>query len=164
MEVINYIKKDINKILLLLIIIFFLLFAWHTAYYESTLKNISMQHNEEIKKLQQSTGKVVLEKSNETIQLRENYQKDKEFFEQRYYDLSTENEELKGEKERLQSELNSIKSELENIKAKFDILLVRFQEVESSLVKSNEQISSLISRNRELCDKLKSSGGSDDKC
>ena len=145
--------------MLLLIIIFFLLFAWHSAYYESTLKNISTQYNKNVKQLQESTGKVVLDNVNVTIQLKETFQKDKEFFEKRYYDLNTENEELKGEKEKLQSELNSVKSELDNQKSRFDILYNQFQQVQNSLIKANEQISSLIARNQELCRKLEEKGG-----
>jgi len=141
-----------------------LIFAWSTTYYENTLKNVSMQYNKNLEKLQESTGNVVVEKVNETIQLKETYQKDKEFFEQKYYDLNTENEELKREKERLQSELNSLKGELENQKSRFDTLQAHFQQVQNSLMADNEQISKLIARTNELCKKLKEAGGNDEKC
>ena len=107
---ISHIKKDVNKILLLLIIVLLLLFAWHSAYYESAFKNTSMQYNEELQKLQESTGNMIIEKSNGNIQSKESFQKDKEFFEKRYYDLSTENEALELDREKLQAELNSVKS------------------------------------------------------
>ncbi|MBS3114672.1 hypothetical protein J4448_06230 [Candidatus Woesearchaeota archaeon] len=123
-----------------------------------------MQYNKNLEKLQESTGNVVVEKVNETIQLKETYQKDKEFFEQKYYDLNTENEELKREKERLQSELNSLKGELENQKSRFDTLQAHFQQVQNSLMADNEQISKLIARTNELCKKLKEAGGNDEKC
>ena len=144
--------------LLLLIIALVLIFSWSTAYYENALKNVSMQYNKNMEKLQEATGNVIVEKANETIQLKETYEKDKEFFEQKYYDLSIENEELKREKEGMQAELNSVKSELEDAKNKFDILQSHFQQVQNSLIKANEQISSLIYRNQELCRKLKEKG------
>jgi len=136
-----------------------LVFAWSTAYYENALKNISIGYDKNMEKIQQATGKVVLEKANETIGLKESFQKDKEFFEKRDYDLSTENEALRKEKERLQAEFNSIKSELEEQKSKFEKLNSQFQQVQNSLIKANEQISSLIYRNQELCRKLKEKGG-----
>lgn len=157
------IKKDVNKFLLLLIIVLVLVFIWSTAYYENALKNVSIQYDKNLKKLQEATGKVVLENINETVQLKETYQKDKEFFEQKYYELNTENEELKREKDRLQSGLNSVKSELEDTKNKFNILQNQFQQVQNSLITANEHISRLIARVNELCQKLKSYNP-DEKC
>lgn len=141
-----------------------LIFAWSTTYYENALKNVSIQYNTNLEKLQKSTGNVIIEKVNETIKQRESFQKDKEFFERKYYDLNTENEELKRENEKLQAELNFVKSELEDLKTKFDKLNSNFQQVQNSLIAANEQISKLIARTNELCKKLKEAGGSDEKC
>jgi len=136
-----------------------LVFAWSKAYYENALKNISIEYSKSMEKMQQATGKVVLEKANETIGLKESFQKDKEFFEKRDYDLSTENEALRKEKEELQAELNSVKSELEGQKSKFEKLSLQFQQVQNALINANEQISTLIYRNQELCRKLEEKGG-----
>ena len=143
----------------MIIIGLLLVFAWSKAYYENALKNISIEYSKSMEKMQQATGKVVLEKANETIGLKESFQKDKEFFEKRDYDLSTENEALRKEKEELQAELNSVKSELEGQKSKFEKLSLQFQQVQNALINANEQISTLIYRNQELCRKLKEKGG-----
>ncbi|MBI4143503.1 hypothetical protein HY487_01315 [Candidatus Woesearchaeota archaeon] len=133
-----------------------LVFAWSTAYYENALKNISIRYDKSLDKLQIATGKAILE--NEAVQLKETYQKDKEFFEEKYYDLSTENEALIIEKEKLQAELNYEKSEIEGQKARFDKLQQQFQQVQNSLIKANEEISRLIAKNQELCRKLEEKG------
>ncbi|MDP3766166.1 MAG: hypothetical protein Q8R04_06655 [Nanoarchaeota archaeon] len=118
------------------------------------MKNISIEYE---KKFQETTGKVVL--ANETISLKETFQKDREFFEEKYSNLNMENQELKNNNEKLQLKLNSVKSELEDAKAKFDKLYSQFQQVQNSLIKANGQISSLIYKNQELCRKLKEKGG-----
>ena len=148
----------------MLIIVLVLIFAWSTAYYDNALKNASMQYNKNLEKLQEATGNVIVEKVNETIQLKDNYQKDKEALEKGYFDLKTENEELKAEKDKLQTELNSVKGDLEIQKSRFDILYNQFQQVQNSLISANEQISKLAARINELCSKLKASGGTDEKC
>ena len=109
--------------------------------------------------LGETTGKAVLDNVNETIHLKEIFQKDKEVLEKQYSDLRIENEELKREKEKLQTEFNSAKSALEDIKAKFNTLQTQFQQVQNSLIKANEQISTLIARNQELCRKLEEKCG-----
>lgn len=158
------IKKDINKILLFLTIVPILLFLSFSIYYENKLKNISIEYNKSQEKLKETAGNAVLEISNETFQLKESFQKDKEFFEEKYNNLNSENEELKRQRDMLQSQLNSMKSELEDINDKFNILQSRFQEVQNTLIKANEQISSLTARVNELCRKLKEAGGDDEKC
>lgn len=109
------------------------------------------------------TGNVALE-LNQTIQSKEIALKAKESFEQKYFESQSENEGLKSEKDKMQADLNSMKSELENTKTKFDRLQEQFQQVQDSLIKANEEISSLIARVNELCRKLKDSGSSDEAC
>ena len=96
-------KKDINKVLLFLIIVPLILFAISTNYYENKIKNISDEYNKN-QVLLKATGNAILQ-SNET-NLKETFQKDKEFLEKRYFDLKTENEVLRNDKEKLQTELN----------------------------------------------------------
>lgn len=153
------IKKDVNKVLLFLVIIPIILFISFSTYYENKLKNITIEHN----KSKKVTGKAVFEQANETMQLKETFQRDKEFFENKYSELNTENENLKTEKDRLQSGLNSAKSELENLNDKFSRLQSQFQQVQNSLIHTNEQISRLLAKNNELCNKLKSKDSSE-KC
>lgn len=150
--------------LLFLILIPILLFIGFSTYYENQLKNITIEHGKNTEKLKEATGKIVLEQLNETIQSKEIALKAKETLEQRYFELQSENEGLKAEKDKMQAELNYVKSELEDTQVKFNSLQEQFQQVQNSLIKTNEQISSLIARTNELCRKLKEAGGNDEKC
>ena len=76
-----------------------------------------------------------------------------------YSDLKIENQKLANEKERLENELNMLKSQLGGRNAKFDLLQLQFQQVQGRLIKSNEEISRLISKNKQLCEKVKAAGG-----
>ena len=133
-----------------------LLFISFSTYYDNKLKNTPTDNDKEIPK---GTGKAVLGQANETTRLEDTFQKDKKFFEEKYADLSSESEALRQDRVGLEAELNSAKSELENTKASFDKLQSKFKQVQDSLIKANEQISSLIARNQELCRKLEEKGG-----
>ena len=161
---IKHIKKDVNKVLLFLIIVPLLLFAWFSVYYQSTLKNISLEYNKSREKLEETTGKIVLEQLNETLKSKETALQDKEALEKGYYDLKVENEDLKLQKESLETELNSVKSELQDTKNKFNIIQTRFQEVQNGLSKAYDDMSILRARIKELCSKLEAAGSSDEKC
>jgi len=76
--IIKHIKKDVNKALLFLIIAPLILFVWFSTYYDNKLKNITIEYDKSREKLQELTGEVILEKFNETVQLKESFQKDKE--------------------------------------------------------------------------------------
>lgn len=107
--------------LLFLVLIPIVLFISFSAYYENQLKNITIEYKNK-ENLETATGKVVLKQLNETIQSKETVLKAKESMEQKYFELSNENEGLKGERDRIQAELNSLKSEYDNTKAKFEKL------------------------------------------
>lgn len=155
MLLIPYIKKDVNKALLLLIIVLLVLYSWSSIYYDNKLKNISAQFQLEQDELQAATGNLILEKDNETINLQESFQEDKEVLEKGYSDLNAENQDLTKNNTELKTELDSVKSELEEYKSKFSILEKRFNEIQDASIKINEDISRLASRNRYLCSKLK---------
>lgn len=147
--------------LLFLVLIPILLFISFSTYYDNKLKNITTEYDKGV--LKEATGNVAFD-LNETIQSKEMALKAKETLEQKYFELSDENEGLKSEKDKMLAELNSMKSELDNTQVKFNRLQDQFQQVQDILIKANEEISSLIYRNQELCRKLEEAGGNDDKC
>jgi len=145
------------------------LFAGFSAYYQGTLKNISTEYDKNSEQLEKITARLVSEeaRSNETLQLKETVQRDKEALEGNYNEIKNENQVLKKEKTALEQEISSTKSELSKTeselqtkKSEFDILKGKFQQVQNSLIEANDEISRLITRVRELC----SSGCSDDEC
>ncbi|MBI4451958.1 hypothetical protein HY637_00885 [Candidatus Woesearchaeota archaeon] len=155
---ITYIKKDVNKILLVFIIALLVIFSWSTAYYESKLSNISLSYDNELQKSEKYTGNAVLEDLNHTLSLKNTFQKDKEYLEKGYFDLKIGNDALKAENERLNDEVGLLKAESESQKTMFDKLQIQFKQVQDSLIKANEDISKLIARNNELCRKLREKG------
>jgi len=151
----------VDKLLLFLTIIPIILFLSFSTYYDNKLKNISVEYSKDHENLKAASGNVVLEQLNQTSHSNETFQKDKEAIEKQYFDLKTENEVLRQENERIHSELEALKSELNSQKAKFDKLYSMYQQVQNSLIEANEQVSGLYVKNKELCSKLKASGGSD---
>lgn len=141
-----------------------LIFIISSIHYDNRLKNISMEYEQKSKMLKESTGSIVLEQLNETIQSKETALKAKEALEKSYFDLKLENEELIKQKEILEIELNSVKTELKDKNAKFDILSARYKEIEDGLIKAYDDISRLNARVKELCQKVKESGGNAEKC
>ena len=133
-----YIKKDVNKALLLLVLVPLLLFAWFSDYYYSNLKNITVELNKT-----QISGNAAIGSS---------LQKDREVLEKGYSELRSENELLRKENEKL-------KSESEASKSNFDKLYARFLEIQESLIKANDDLSRLSAKNKELCQRLKEKGG-----
>lgn len=161
MVFIKYLKKDVNKILLFITLIPIILFIALDVHYENSVKNINNEYN---KKLEEITGKIVLERLNETAQLKETNAKAKGMLEERYSDLKSENEGLVKQKDKLQIESDSLKGQLQSQNTKFNKLQSDFNQIQNSLIEANEAISRLTARANELCRKLKEAGGSDEKC
>ncbi len=134
-----------------------------SIYYENKLKNISIEYNKSRESFQEATGKTVLENVNETIQLKETFQKDKEALEKSYYDLKTENEGLIRDYDKLKAQIDSVKSELERSKSNFDKLQNQFKQVRDSLASADQEISRLAGKVNELCSRLKTYNA-DEKC
>lgn len=158
------IKKDVNRILLFLVILPIILFSGFSIYYYNQLQNISTEFNKSKEMLLSTAGQAVRESYNETIQLKESFQKDREALEKGYSDLNAENQQLAINNEKLKAELDSTKSELEDYKSKFGILEQRFKELQENLIKANEELGKLKSRVRILCKKLEEAGSSDESC
>ena len=97
-------KKDINKILLYLIAVHIVLFTGFSIYYQASLKELTYESNKSKSQVDYLTNRFVLEQLNETMKLREVAQMDRQTFEQRYYDVLSENERLKKELSRWNSQ------------------------------------------------------------
>ncbi len=152
-------KKDVNRILLFLTIIPIFLYIIFSIHYQNRLNEISFEYNEKLKKFEEATGNAILEQKNKTYVITETALKDKEALEVIYSGLKVENQNLANEKERLENELNSLESQLNDRNTKFDLLQAQFRQVQNSLIKSNEEISGLMAKNRQLCGSVKASGG-----
>ena len=152
------IKNDVNKALLFLIIIPILVFIVFSTYYDNKLKNISMEYNRNREEFEKVTAQAILEQLNETLLSKEIAIQDKEIMEENYFNLKTENEDLRKDRDKLKAELDHVNGQLEMQKNNFNILQARFQQIQSGLSKANDEISRLIARNQELCRKLKEKG------
>jgi chromosome segregation ATPase len=135
-----------------------------SAYYEQKLKRFSNEQKTFQEKVLLTTGQVIQGQLNETTRLKESALKDKETLESGYIELKSENSALRKEKEKLQAEANSLQSELETEKSNFKKLQIHYKHVQDSLINANEQISSLISRNTKLCEKIKENGIAEESC
>ena len=127
-------------------------------HYENRINDIASEYDNKAAKL---ARKIIF---NQTAQAKETALEGKEALEKRYYDLKAENEALTGERDGLQAELSTLKGEFESANDKFNRLQSRFQQVQNSLIKSNEEIGSLIARVSRLCSGLKASGSNDEEC
>ena len=162
----KFLKKDINLKLAFLIIVLLLLFAGFSVYYQKNLDKINQEYKEKREELDKITAKLVSEeaKALEISQIKENAQKDKEVLEKGFNELKNENEVFKNGLSTAKYELEKTKAELQDKTDKFNLLQERFNQVEQSLVKANEEISRLTTRANELCEKLEAAGSSDEEC
>lgn len=143
------IKRDVNRTLLFLVLVPIILFISFSTYYDNKLKNLSVESDKSREIL--ATGQAVFAEANYSLK--------EDFFEERYSSLDSENEGLKQDRLKMEQELALTKSELQNLNDKFSRIQQQFQQVQNSLIQANEQISSLIFKNHELCRKLKEKGG-----
>ena len=87
-------KKDINKILLYLIAVHVVLFTGFSIYYEASLRELSLESNMSKSKINDMVDSMVAEQLNETLKMREAAQFDRQTFEQKYYSVLQDNENL----------------------------------------------------------------------
>ena len=97
-------KKDVNKILLYMIAVHIILFTGFSIYYQTSLKELTYESNKTKSELNYVTDKMVLEQLNETLKMREIAQRDRQTFEQKYYEVLSESDKLQQEIKRLNSQ------------------------------------------------------------
>ena len=138
-----------NRVLLFLVLVPLILFAWFSGYYSNSIGKISKN----------CTISVGAEYSVPSPDIVSNLKKDKELLEQGYANIRSEKEAVELEKQRLDEYSKSLKVECDTAQSTTSVYESRYNEIQGRLSTANEQISSLISKNNELCSRLQEKGG-----
>ena len=149
----NFLKKDINRRLLVLIVFFLVIFIGFTVYYEYTIKKVLSAKSQTDDLLVGVTGNYLLQKLNQTGKLNEIAMLDKAVLENKYNQLAAQNDNLKKEKENLEQQTIVLKSEIEYNDVKLDGPVAQFRLIQDK----NQQISELKKIIDSICSKLKNS-------
>ena len=137
-----------NRVLLFLVLVPLILFAWFSGYYSNSIEKIA------------GNCTIASEYSVPSPDIVSNLKKDKELLEQGYADIRSEKEAVELEKQRLDEYSKSLKVECNTAQSTTSVYESRYNEIQGRLSTANEQISSLISKNNELCSRLEENGGS----
>ena len=156
----KYIKKDVDRTLLVLIIFFLVLFLFFTAYYEAALRKTLNLEGQNSRKLSEITAQSILEKLNATDNVKKYALIDKAVLEEKYNELVIQHENLKKEKTKLEEELTLLKSQMEYQKAKIEGPVIQFRLIQEK----NEEIKELKNKIDALCSMLKEDGSSVAEC
>ena len=143
----RFLKKDINKSLLVMIIFFLVLFTGFTVYYEYALRDIINNKIVNEEKLGEITARLTSAQVNNSARIKQIALIDRIVLEQKYNELVEQNENLKRERDTLQGEINLLKSEVEYQKAKLDGPVAQFRLIQDK----NEQIKNLNDKINVLC-------------
>jgi chromosome segregation ATPase len=162
-----------NLKLIFLILVLIVAITVFSVIYQTKLEDVSTEYKNKTEQFEKLTAQVVSEEAKvyEISELKEKAELDKETLESRYNELKNEKQGLEREKRVLQEELTSVKSELGQTKSElqdkitiFNLLQARFDQVEGSLIKANDEISRLASKVNNLCEQLQDTGGDDEGC
>ena len=146
----NFLKKDINRRLLVLIVFFLVIFIGFTVYYEYAIRKILNAKSQTDELLGGLAGNLILQKLNQTDKLKEIALLDKAVLEDKYNQLSSQNENLKKEKDNLQQQIIVLKSEIEYNKVKLEGPVVQFRMIQDK----NQQIAELKKIIDLICSKI----------
>lgn len=146
----KFLKKDINRRLLVLIVFFLVIFIGFTVYYEYTIKKVLNAKSQTDDLLIGVTGNSILQKLNQTDKLKEIALLDKAVLENKYTQLLSQNENLKKEKENLEQQIIVLKSEIEYNDVKLDGPVAQFRLIQDK----NQQISKLKRVIQSICLKI----------
>ena len=156
----KFIKKDIDKRLLILVIVLLVLFAASSVYYEVTYGHILKQYKKNQLLINELTANAVIDDLNKTSSLKENIIQYKDYLDKRYDEVNTLNEKLKEEIASLRNELALVKSQIDYQKAKEVGPTSQFRLFQGKV----EEINTLKQEINELCLKLKSYNITEAKC
>lgn len=149
----NFLKKDINRRLLVLIIFFLVIFIGFTVYYEYTIRAVLKAKGTTDDLLGELGSRSIIQKLNQTDKLKEIALLDKAVLEDKYSQLTAQNENLRKENDNLQQEILLLKSEIEYNNVKLDGPVAQFRLIQDK----NQQISELRKIVDSICSKLKNS-------
>lgn len=115
MKILEILKRDIDSKLLFLVIFLLILLAGFNIYYQQIINDLSIDCSSKQEQLTEVTGRLSLEqtKSNNIAMLQDATEKDKEFLEKDYMELTGENKVLKNivdEKKDAKNGIGSCKS------------------------------------------------------
>lgn len=156
----KFLKKDVNTSLIVLIIFFLFLFIGFTIYYESALRDVLHVKSQSDQQLNQMTASLVLDKFNNSNNLRKLALMDKALLEQKYNNLEMQNDKLNDEKSALQREITLLNSEIEYQKVKLEGPVEQFRLIQEK----NEQIRQLQEKINALCLLLNQNNASNNEC
>lgn len=156
----RFIKKDIDKRLLILVIVLLILITSLIIYYEAAFHKLSANYNKNRKIFGDLTADAIIEEFNKTSNIKENILNYKSYLEKKYNELDTLNKNLRSQAESLKAELSLIKSQMEYQKAKEAGPTEQFRLFQSK----NDEISRLNGKIKELCSKLEDYNISDSNC
>ena len=143
----RFLKRDVNNSLLVLITFFLVLFIGFTIYYESVLRKVSGEKDENDRIIGQITANMVLEKLNNTEKASQLAMIDKAVLEDKYNQLVAHTEKLEQEKERLEQEIIVLNSKIEYNDARVEGPVGQFRTIQSK----NEEINKLTKKIESLC-------------
>ena len=153
-------RRDVNNSLLLLIAFFLILFIVSTIYYETILRKISGEKDENDKIISEITASMVLEKLNNSERSSRLAMVDKAVLEDKYNRLVAYAESLEQEKERLGQEIIVLNSKIEYNDARMEGPVGQFRTIQSK----NEEIENLKGKIITLCDVFRKNNMTVNKC
>lgn len=130
-----FMRRDVNILLLLLIIVSALSFTAFSVYYQTTFKNVSEEYQNKLDQLGSVTEELTSQKQklNETYSLRVKAEQDREALDEKYQDISSENDRLTAENSNLLSDLSRTKSDLAETDAELEATKVLLSQTQAEL-------------------------------
>ena len=153
-------RRDVNNSLLLLIAFFLVLFIVFTIYYETILRKISGEKDENDKIISEITASMVLEKLNNSERSSRLAMIDKAVLEDKYNQLVAYAESLEQEKKRLGQEIIVLNSKIEYNDARMEGPVGQFRTIQSK----NEEIENLKGKIITLCDVFRKNNMTVNEC
>ena len=156
----RFLTKDVNKELLVIIIFFLVLFIGFTVYSTSVLRGTAEEKYIYDEKLGKITAQIILEKLNQSDNLRNLALVDKAVLEHKYNELLANYNSLNEQKEDLEGEINTLKSQIEYSNMRIEGPVEQFRLIQQK----NKEISDLKEALQALCLKLEESSISAEEC
>ena len=152
----DFMKKNVNFVLLFLIVASLVLFTGFAVYYQTVLKDITLEYNDKLGELQKVTSELGFQKQalNETYELRVKAERDKSALDSKYKDLSGENIQLEKDNTNLRVEVSQTKSNLAAAETDLENKNVQLAQAQADLASANNEISSKNSRISNLKDDI----------
>ena len=153
-------RRDVNNSLLILIAFFLILFIVSTIYYETILRKISGEKDENDKIISEITASMVLGKLNNSEKSSQLAMVDKAVLEDKYNKLVAYSESLEQEMERLGQEIIVLNSRIEYNDARMEGPVGQFRTIQAK----NQEIEKLKAIIISLCDVFRKNNMTVNEC